>query len=503
MQRVIAAQLARHARVVVHGVPGTPVLPPEVPVTKPKGRQPKPEGVNADEPWRHAVPGAGPAPKVVLLSRARVHAGQRPDGPASLQSGAAAGGRRNRHQGGASANPASRPGLAWLHCGHARRRHRAPQRAADRRRTGPAGCPLQQPSSGAETSLVSLMSLKANFGKTLEIAADMVRNPAFPEAEVARQRAARLDDLSQHLEDASAMADEMASLALYGNGHPFACGSLGTEAAIKATTRADLHGFWQQHYVPNNTALVLSGDLTADEARALAEAYFGSWQPGQAGTRRTLLSHAGHGARGAGAKDRFVPDRAADHLARHRPQDARLRGPGSDERRAGRPVHEPHQHQSARRQRLQLRRVLDVRLPPHGLPVRDRRQRAHQRHRRLGQRDLQGSARCAEHPLSSEELHTAINAQVLSLPGHFDTNEGVGGSLASIFAYDLPLDYYSTLAAQYQAVTAEQVQAMAIKYLVPEKMVVVAVGDRKKIEPQLKKLKLGPIEVRDGDGRLH
>ena len=107
-----------------------------------------------------------------------------------------------------------------------------------------------------------------------------------------------------------------------------------------------------------------------------------------------------------------------------------------------------------------------------------------------------------EHPLTAAELETARNAQVLSLPGHFDTIEGISASLAGLFAYDLPLDYYSTLAQQFAAVTAEQVQAVAQKYLVPEKLVVVAVGDRKKIEPQLRKLKLGPIEVRDTDGTL-
>jgi zinc protease len=103
-------------------------------------------------------------------------------------------------------------------------------------------------------------------------------------------------------------------------------------------------------------------------------------------------------------------------------------------------------------------------------------------------------------PLPADELANAINAQVLSLPGHFDTNEGIGGSLAGLFAYDLPLDYYSKLAERYTAVTAAQVQAVARQYLVPEKLVVVAVGDRKKIEPQLRKLKLGPIEVRKADG---
>jgi zinc protease len=107
-----------------------------------------------------------------------------------------------------------------------------------------------------------------------------------------------------------------------------------------------------------------------------------------------------------------------------------------------------------------------------------------------------------DHPLPAAELDNARNAQVLSLPGHFDTNEGIVASMANLFAYELPLDYYSTLAQQFAGVTAEQVQAVARNYLVPEKLLVIAVGDRKKIEPQLKKLKLGVIEVRDVDGKV-
>ena len=106
-----------------------------------------------------------------------------------------------------------------------------------------------------------------------------------------------------------------------------------------------------------------------------------------------------------------------------------------------------------------------------------------------------------EHALPAEELENARNAQVLSLPGHFDTNEGVSSSLAGLFVYDMGLDYYSTLAGEFATVTAAQVQAVARKYLAPESLVVVAVGDRKKIEPQLKKLKLGTIEVRREDGQ--
>jgi zinc protease len=255
--------------------------------------------------------------------------------------------------------------------------------------------------------------------------------------------------------------------------------------------------------VPNNAALVLSGDLTEAEARALAETYFGSWQRGAASARR-MPAPAPAAARVVLVPktdssqtalqvtllgtDRKTPDYAALEV-----MNAALGGLFTS--RINTNLREDKGYSYGVYSMFDYRRtpgpfeiVGSVRTNATGASV--------------GEIFKEVRA-LREHPLSSEELHTAINAQVLSLPGHFDTNEGVGGSLASIFAYDLPLDYYSTLAAQYQAVSAAQVQAMAIKYLVPENMVVVAVGDRKKIEPQLKKLKLGPIEVRDGDGRLH
>jgi zinc protease len=66
----------------------------------------------------------------------------------------------------------------------------------------------------------------------------------------------------------------------------------------------------------------------------------------------------------------------------------------------------------------------------------------------------------------------------------------------------LPLDYYSTLPARINAVTIEQVQGVAQKYIHPDKMIVLAVGDRTKIEEEMKKLKLGKVEIRDTDGKV-
>jgi zinc protease len=69
-----------------------------------------------------------------------------------------------------------------------------------------------------------------------------------------------------------------------------------------------------------------------------------------------------------------------------------------------------------------------------------------------------------------------------------------------LFVYGLAPDYYRTLPDQIHSVTAEEVRHVAERYLKPEEMVVVAVGERTKIEPQLEKLELGPIEIHDSSG---
>ena len=81
-------------------------------------------------------------------------------------------------------------------------------------------------------------------------------------------------------------------------------------------------------------------------------------------------------------------------------------------------------------------------------------------------------------------------------------NGNAVGNFSNVFTYNLPLDYYSRYAEQVAAVTPAQTADVARRYIVPDKMIVVAVGDLEKIEPELQKLNLGPIEVRQPDGTV-
>ncbi len=503
VQRVLSEQLQDRQRVVIHGVPGTPVLAPEVaaaPVPRKTGAR-KEAALNADEPWRKQIPKAAalrlfnlPKGETVQLANGLTlihhHDSALPIVAAQLVV-----------RSGSGANPLQQPGLAnftaqMLERGSTTRS--ASEIADDAAQLGT----VLETSAAADASGVGVVSLSANFSRALELLADVVQNPAFAPSEVERQRGILLGELSQQRDSAEALASRVALGALYGDQHAYGFPGLGTEAAVKATTRAELQRFWQQHYTPNNAALVVSGDITLQALTALAQASFGNWRgtpmpPSVAGViqrtpaRLVLVDKPGAPQTalrlsGMGAQRKTAQFEALQVL------NAALGGLFSS--RLNNLLREQRGYTYGVGSSFQFRRqpgpftiATSVRTDVTGAALKDI----------FGQvRDI------AAKPMPAAELAGARNSLVLSLPGQFESNRNVEASLANIFIYDLGPDYYSALPARYASVTAAQVQAGARTYLRPQRLIVTAVGDKEKIAPQLTDLKLGPVEYRDADGKL-
>ena len=103
-------------------------------------------------------------------------------------------------------------------------------------------------------------------------------------------------------------------------------------------------------------------------------------------------------------------------------------------------------------------------------------------------------------PVTPAELKMAKDANARSLAGLFETMRQSVFTTSGLFTYDLPLDFYNTLPAKVNAVTAADVERISKQYFVPEKMFVVVVGDRQKIESGLQQLPLGKIQLTGFDG---
>jgi len=105
-------------------------------------------------------------------------------------------------------------------------------------------------------------------------------------------------------------------------------------------------------------------------------------------------------------------------------------------------------------------------------------------------------------PPTSAELKLAQDYELRSLPGKFETVSGTGDLIGDLFTYGLANSYYESLPSEYLKLTPDEVEKAALDYIHPDNLIVVAVGDRAKIEPGLEKLNLGPIELRDESGDL-
>ena len=506
VRRVAQAYLQPNARVIVAGVPGKPDLGPDVPAPPPPqvsktGKTDRAAGINRDEAWRRTPPKPGPAPRFTL-----------PQGDAfKLPNGLTVIVHPNPAlplvaaelvvKSGSDANPSDQPGLAgftaqMLDEGTATRS--APRIADEIAQLGA----FLGSGSTADASTVSLLALRSTFPQALDVLADVVLHPAFPTAEVERQRASRIGELTQQRDDPALVAVVAAAGALYGPDHPYGYGQLGTEQAIRATTRDDLVRFWRRHYLPGNAALVVSGDITADELRTLATARFGGWERADA-----AVTSVGDPA---GTKARLV---VVDKPGT--PQTALRVTTIAAARRT--PDYPAMQVMNAALGGLFSSRInLNLREDKgysYGVFS------AFRYDRTPGPFTIAGSVRTdvtgasiseifrevngmRDKPLPAAELAGARDSQVYSLPGQFETNSGIGASLAETFVFDLPADYWRTLPDRFRAVTAAQVQAAAQKYLKPDQLKVIAVGDRAAILPQLQKLGLGQPEVRDVDGQV-
>lgn len=125
--------------------------------------------------------------------------------------------------------------------------------------------------------LMSLKSVSADFAEVLELTAELLRAPSFPEQELELERRLTLQAIRSQQEQPFTVAFDQLRQIMYGH-HPYALSGLGTEATVANLTREDLLDFHHTHFRPDNLVISLSGRIQLDSAIALIEKAFGDWE---------------------------------------------------------------------------------------------------------------------------------------------------------------------------------------------------------------------------------
>jgi zinc protease len=336
-----------------------------------------------------------------------------------------------------------------------------------------------------ESSIVTLTTATRRLEQALDLYADVILNPSFPDRELQRLKLGRLDLLEERSHSPEQIAHDVLPRLLYDPQHPYARAYLGTLESVRSITRQDVVEFYHRHFVPGNAALVVVGDVRPDAIVAALEARFGKWRPDalppppdvspipspadsqtiylidKPGAEQSLLSV---GWIGTGVRARahsslgILKSELAIRLERTLREEVGCSYGfrSSLPRRNGAAplvftgsVHKLDTNKAL----LEIFKVMN---------------------------DLKGL-----NPVTEQEIYTIYDGMVPTWFDRFETNADVAGEVADLLSHGLPDRHWATELDRYAAVTENDASEAAKRYLTPSGMAILVVGDRAWVETLL------------------
>jgi zinc protease len=351
---------------------------------------------------------------------------------------------------------------------------------------------------------VNLNTLKLTMDQALAIYADLILHPAFPDKEFKRLQSDRIAAIRREKVQPQTMALRVVPQLLYGKGHPYSLPftGTGTEASVSKLTPADLKKWHETWFKPNNATLLIVGDTTLNEIKPKLEKLFASWKPGDVPKKDVtpvpeparnevyLIDRPGSGQSVIFGAQLAPPRNDPDAIPLQLVND--IFG-GTFSSRINMNLRED-KHWSygvfsalpaARGQRPYLsispvqtdktKESLEELVKEYNGVVHDK-------------------------PISEQELKDEQSNATLAMPGQFETVQQLAGAYSQIIQYGLPEDYFNTFTQKATALTPAEANEIAKKFIQPNHLLWVVVGDMSKVESGIRSLNLGEIHKIDVDG---
>ncbi len=347
-------------------------------------------------------------------------------------------------------------------------------------------------SAGPDASDVSISTRSDKAAQAFTIMADVVQNPAFAEDELDRAKQESLDGLKVTLRRPGSVGSMALTRALFGNA-PY--GNIVTEETVEAVTAADLKAFHKAAWRPDQSVLVIAGDITPEAGFKLAQETFGQWGRPAGGplmaqttaatypAPRSITVDIPQAAQAAVLLGRVGPSRLAPDYVQATVANAVL-GVG---------------YSSRLNSEIRIKRGLSYGAGS-GLSARKTdaplTASAQTRNDAVAQViDLMLSefTRLGNEPIAEKEL-SARKAFIIGGFGRsVETTAGLAGQYSALAQFGLPLGKLQTYSSDIGGVTAAQASEAAKKYFDPAKATLVVVGDAAKFWDEVKN-KRGGIE---------
>ena len=355
-------------------------------------------------------------------------------------------------------------------------------------------------SSSSDNIVVSASSLTFYRTDIMNLMAEVVLTPTFPESELSLYIQNTLENLKFQRSQPNFLADEQISRIIYGK-HPYRVASP-SPADVEKITREKLFELHGKSFIPNVATFIVVGDVERDEILKEIEEKFGGWQQGSVGevvfpdpperteTTLTIVDRPGSAQSNIVISNLAIKRSSEDYFAFLLMN--QILGAGASSRLFMNLREEKgytygaYSSIDARRLAGSFEATSEVRTAVTGESLKE---------------FFYELNRIRDAKASEQELNDAKNFLTGVFPIRAETQEGLTNLIVSQKLYDLPEDYLQTYRDKINEITIEDVERVAKKYITPDKIALVIVGDAENILEQVKSY-ARTIEIYDTEGNL-
>ncbi|MCU7500439.1 MAG: insulinase family protein [Ignavibacteria bacterium] len=356
-------------------------------------------------------------------------------------------------------------------------------------------------SSDPDAMFISLLSLSETFDKSLDLYSKVITKPHLAEEDMQREKRKQINRIIQAKDDAGYIASVLFEKLVYTVHSPYGLPEMGLTETVEKISSNDIRLFYETLITPQNSTLIVVGSIDKEILRHKLNIALLGWHthmkpiisvhnPPREKTRLYFVQKEGAAQSeiriGHLTEGRNKPDFFARAL-----MNSILGG------------------QFSSRINLNLREDKGYTYGAHSgfnynkvngyfyvsAPVKTE-------NTKESIIEILKELKGIQVYISEKELKFAKSSQVRKFPALFETYGQIGRSLANMIIYCLPDDYFNTFLDNIKKVTLEEAYEAAHNYIIPDELVIMVVGDREAVKPQLEALNLGSITELDRDGNV-
>ncbi len=346
-------------------------------------------------------------------------------------------------------------------------------------------------SADQDSIFVSLLTLKENLERSLELFAKVITSPRFAEEDFQREQKKTLSKIIQ-LKDEPSYIASVAFDNLVCKNTPYAYPTIGYERSVASITNEDVRNFYKNYFTIDNSALMVAGDILMPEMKRLLEKYLSGWNnhkkasygifPLRNDSRKFYFIHkedaaqseirGGHTSKGRNAEDYF------ETLI----------------------MNSVFGGQFTSRINLNLREKRGFTYGAHSAYIYNKEfgyfeieTSVHSKNTGESVAELLKEIEGIREEIKPEEIDFAKSALIKRYPALFETYAQMVKNMTLLNLYKLPGDYFDKYISKIENATYESVLAAARNNINPDKMIYLIVGDRREVLPQLKEVINEPV----------